>query len=145
MDENHGVPNRIKCAKCGVETNNQQSWMVLHECRQEENYWNIATNEIREESQSCDICHIEMEKSKISQVSVNKESKTNTATEIEGMTLAEMTEMITLNEKVDQIEFDSQLGIITPDVAEVELDHLMASNFPTQSEISRKIPTQEKK
>ena len=89
--------------------------MVLHECRQEENDLNIAANEIILVSQSCDICHIEMEKFELV-LRIHKEQehkdKSNIATE---------NKMITLNEQIDQIELDSQLGIITPEIAEFEL------------------------
>ena len=58
-----------------METNNQLSWMVLHECRQEENNLNIAANEIILVSQSCDICHIEMEKFELV-LRIHKEKRT---------------------------------------------------------------------
>ena len=51
--------------------------------------------------------------------------------------------MITLNEQIDQIELDSQLGIITPEIAGFELNSLMESNLSKQSNISNEVPITE--
>ena len=68
--ENHSKPNLIKCAKCGIETNNQLSWLALHECPLD-----IKINETCQKYGS-------------------KGSETKISKKAEGMTLTEMNEMI---------------------------------------------------
>ena len=114
----------------------------------------IEDTKTTEETISCDICSTKVENSefaiykhkdenhgasrpiKCAKCGVEQEHKykSNIATE---------NKMITLNEQIDQIELDSQLGIITPEIAGFELDSLMESNFSKQSNISNEVPITE--
>ena len=51
--------------------------------------------------------------------------------------------MRALDEKIDQLELVSQLGIITPDIAANELNNLMQSSFEKQASPANEAPAKE--